>query len=409
MDNNEPIHPLLQCSDRGSPAWWEQILQFGNPLITIRNGKSVCTFVWQKTSAEVRYVLIDIYSQSPSIYEQWNILDEIEGTDICTYTIELPKDWFGSYVIIETAEQPPAVTAASIRRQWWIAQLQQFAQKDPLNPYPAYSGQIARFINQIHSHAIDDSTAPLHSIKTMNWHSSLLHNQIAVEWLSIAEDKVSEASTAKLILCLDGNLWSQLQLFQKKMIESHQQGSIHNCLVVFIACTTETRALHYGCHDLFCHALVQELIPLIHQHFQYLSFDETMLCGQSMGGLCAVYCCLLYPNQFDHVISQSGSYWWSDFSNSQFHPLKSNSFLHLMDTLLQDKSQPLLNIQTKIHISAGHCETDMKQHSEDLHQLLSSHQLSSSHHLFYGGHDPIHWQADLLTTLEKLLSKTTEL
>lgn len=405
MNNNVPIHPLLSSDDRGSPAWWKQVKKLGNPLIYLEKNSAICTFLWRKNTAELTSVCIDIYTQTPTIYQQWNYFEEIQGTDIYVYCITLPSDWFGSYVIVATPHQPPAVTDPSLRREWWTQQLQHFSQQDPLNPYPAYTGQLARYINRIYCNPELRSFMPNVKQQQLQWQSTLLPIEPLITLLHARDIVRDEAGKTALILCLDGHIWAQFNDFQKTVLDLNRQGEIGNCVLAFIPCSATLRSIHYGCHDQYCQALVEELIPFIHQHYPELTFDNTVLCGQSMGGLCAVYCSMLYPHQFNHVIGQSGSYWWSDFSNSQFQHLEASSFLNLMEELLKDQNRHLALNQTKFHISTGCCETDMKQHSEVLNQLLNVQKLNSNFQQFYGGHDPLHWAADLLTILEKLFLK----
>lgn len=58
-------------------------LKVGSPLVNLQKNKALCTFVWRSAeSKESIGVYIDIYSQSPSIYEKWNRFSHIAGTDV---------------------------------------------------------------------------------------------------------------------------------------------------------------------------------------------------------------------------------------------------------------------------------------------------------------------------------------
>lgn len=423
-----PTHPILNQDHVGSSMWWEQIKDIQNPLITDQDNHIQCHFIYRKKSSD-HHVLIDIYSQTPSVYEQWNLFHCIENTDVCVYEIALPRDWFGSYVIVETAEHPPSTTIAAERRAWWAQQLQQCAQVDPYNAYPSYKGQIAAVIHQMY--AVDEfptlsKSNSLNRYQSKSWHSEILNTCYQID-IYTTEDHKSLQETPfdlPLILFLDGQLWSQQSALHTKLAQHTLLHRIKPAIYVLIHSAFERRQHDYGCHDQFSHAVVNELIPWLQQWQANIDLNQVCLIGQSLGGLCAIHSSILYPNTFQHVVAQSGAYWWSDLTHSPFlqsqrdayHSAAHKPSIGTKTTSTSDVQttpdfnhliQPHLaaySTSTQFHMSAGQCESDMYELSQQLDLQFKHHGIHSNFHPFYGGHDPVHWHHDLLNTLQHILA-----
>ncbi|MDQ9021269.1 alpha/beta hydrolase-fold protein [Acinetobacter sichuanensis] len=429
-----PTHSLLNQENVGSSTWWEQIKLYSNPLITHHNGNSRCSFIWKKKGNK-NNILIDIYSQTPSIYQQWNLFHQLEGTDVCVYEIDLPQDWFGSYVIVETEDDPPMTNEAVLRRKWWMSQLQHFAQADPLSAHPRYSGQIACVINQLHLNPHTPSKVEklnnLPEVQSKTWFSHRLKTQYQIDFFSTASlhHQQNQPHSLPVLLFLDGQIWSEQLPLLPFITDRTASQSIFPATFVFIHSDAAKRQHDYGCHDDFSHALVTELLPWLQQFDLRIDTQQTSIIGQSLGGLCAIHSSLLYPNFFQHVVAQSGSYWWSDLKNSPFLQSRHHQYLVNPLTKANEKSQKYLNFiskqtsqqnlffrhclhnsmsmtwtPTQFHISAGHCETDMYGLSQQLDLHLKQNGSHSSFHRYYGGHDPVNWHKDLLQTLNNILS-----
>lgn len=393
--NYFPIHPIFQQKNLGSETWWHLVKEIGTPLVVKQTKQMHCTFLWRRhTSAEAVY--IDVYSQSPSIYTQWNKFQQIEQTDIVYFEIELPHDWSGSYVLVTSLETAPATSDAQIRRQWWQRQLQQHAQIDIFNPYPAYPAQVSRWVNQIHlgkQKTVHDQNQVLY--QQLEWKSQLLCVNYPVDLYQSA----ALTETSPFVIFLDGQVWSQHLSILQQIQELTDCGQMRPASYAFLhSINSEQRCLDYGCRDLFSQAIVEELIPYLQQHFSLSPSTPIILCGQSLGGLCALHSLLLYPNAFQGLILQSGSYWWSDYSKSNFLNGHTQCFLEVIEQYLQ----PIPH-NTQIFIRTGTYETDMREDSHQLYTQLSS--VRPTHiHTFVGGHDAINWKHDLIDTLQTIIS-----
>ncbi|MCG9481242.1 enterochelin esterase [Acinetobacter pittii] len=394
---SQPLHPLFQQLNVGSEVWWNTVKKLGSPLVNLQKNKALCTFIWRSSELkESLFVYIDIYSQSPSIYQKWNRFSRVAGTDVYFFEIELPLAWAGSYVVVTSSEEAPETNCAATRRAWWQTQLKQSAQIDPFNQHRFYTGHLARYINQIQLENTKSLIADCPITKTFQWSSRLCQQDYLVDVF------ISHQSTQEdlpLIILLDGQIWSRELPIIPDLQHLTVSDKIRPAVYVFVhSLNSQQRQQDYGCHDAFSQALVYELIETLLKEYSFISKTDITLCGQSLGGLCALHSALLFPTIFTSLILQSGSYWWSDFSNSTLGQKYKGNILEL----LQNLSHPLSKT-TRIYISAGTYETDMRDDALQLYQQLQSFN-QVSFHSFSGGHDAVNWRTDLLKALQKTLS-----
>ncbi|MBP2603259.1 enterochelin esterase [Acinetobacter calcoaceticus] len=395
---SHPLHPLFQQSNVGCETWWNTVKKLGNPLVTVQtNHKTSCTFVWRKPKHEERcFVYIDVYSQSPSIYQKWNRFSHIAGTDVYFFEMELPLAWAGSYVLVTAGEEAPQTSCAATRCSWWQTQLKQNAQIDSLSHQQFYSGHLARYINQVQLEKTKHLATSLCPItKTFQWSSVLCQQDYLVD-VFISGQAVQK--TLPLVIFLDGQVWSRELSILSEIRDLTDLKKIRPAAYVFIhSLNSQQRRQDYGCHDVFSQALVNELLEILLEQYSFISATNITLCGQSLGGLCALHSALLFPKVFTSLVLQSGSYWWSDFSNSALGRNHTGNLLELLNL-----SHPLPKT-TQIYISAGTYETDMRDDAHQLYQQLQSFN-QVSFQTFSGGHDAVNWRADLLKALQKILS-----
>jgi enterochelin esterase family protein len=395
---SHPLHPLFQQSNVGCETWWNTVKKLGNPLVTVQtNHKTSCTFVWRKPKHEERcFVYIDVYSQSPSIYQKWNRFSHVAGTDVYFFEIELPVAWAGSYVVVTADGEAPQTNCAATRRSWWQTQLKQNAQIDSLSHQQFYNGHLARYINQVQLENTKQLPTTLCPItKTFQWSSVLCQQDYLVD-VFISGQAVQK--TLPLVIFLDGQVWSRELSILSEIRDLTDLKKIRPAVYVFIhSLNSQQRRQDFGCHDVFSQALVNELLEIVLEQYSFISATNITLCGQSLGGLCALHSALLFPKVFTSLILQSGSYWWSDFSNSALGRNHTGNLLELLNL-----SHPLPKT-TQIYISAGTYETDMRDDAHQLYQQLQSFN-QVSFQTFSGGHDAVNWRADLLKALQKILS-----
>lgn len=375
-------HPFFARNDFATEAWWQA---FQQPLQFKQHENSqTCVFLWRQHD-DIQHVYIDVYSQTPSIYQTWNAFKKIPDSDVFYYTLELPHDWSGSYVIVESNTPAPNSTDKRERRLWWQAQLQHSVQ-DPHNLYPAYRASMARLVNQCHLNGayLDQKT------------SDLISFQLEVDDLSIQMATMGELTAeSPTVILLDGQWWCHDLSILNQIAQQTQAQTWQAARYIFIH--TQQRQKYYGCVDAFHHILVQQLFPYLQAIDPSFSPKHFILVGQSLGATAALYLALNNTQHIQGLILQSGAYWWSDFSQSHYLFQGSTLLQHL-----QRAPQTLSHVK-HISISAGSLETDMRQDAVHLFQALQP-TTQVEFQIFSGGHDAIHWRKDLLRQLDIHLS-----
>lgn len=400
MHTNRPINSLLQAQNAGSEIWWKRIQKIGTPLQSDL-GKEDCvvTFLWRDpagTHSDIETVYIDLYSKTPHPTKQLTRLSRLAGTDIWYWETSLTNDWLGSYFLIPaTKEQsPPDSNDSQAIRQWWIKLMSTNAQADSLNPVPPHSNG-----NNINLSAVCLQNREQSHLKTITkkqqtipkeslWHSDILDNSRRV-WLH----KTGSNTKYKLpiVLLFDGQYWATQMPICSDLDALTSSGELPPALYVFIdSIDSSYRYKELGCNNDFWTAIEQELLPWVSTQF-FITDDpyKTIVAGQSLGGLCAVYGTLNWPHRFACAISQSGSFWWPKADS----PPDKSDFIE--EIKAQGKSPTVLNFV----MEAGCYEQDMLEVSKLMVNTLKN----AGHHVFFeefrGGHDWLCWRQSLLRSL----------
>lgn len=353
--------PLFQQFNLGSEVWRNTVKKLGNPPVNLQKNKALCTFVWRNPKLkESIFVYINIYSQNPSIYQKWNRFSYIAGIDVYFFEIELPLAWAGSYVGT-ASEEAPETDCAAKRRSWWQTQLNQNAQIDPFNQQQFYTGHLARYINQIQLKNTKSFIDACPITKTFEWSSRLCQQDHLVDIF------ISHQSTQKIlpiVILLDGQIWSRELSILPEIQHLTDSNKILPAVYVFVhSLNSQQHQQAYGCRDAFSRALVDELIEILLKEYSFISKTDITLCGQSSDGLCALHSTLLLPTIFTSLILQSGSYWWSDFSNSTVGQKHKGNILELLQNLSHQLAKT-----TQIYTSAGKYGTDMWNDALQIYQ-----------------------------------------
>lgn len=406
MHNTKPIHPSLYERGTGTPLWWERIEKIGTPLLSDLDIENcVATFLWRDPAgarSNIKTVYIDLYSKTPHPTKQLTCFSRLEGTDIWYWETTLAKDWLGSYFLMPaTKEQsPPDSSDPMAIRHWWIKLMSTNAQADSLNLLPTHSngnniklsavclqdemqGHLKCIINKQH-------TIPKESL----WHSDTLKNTRRV-WLY----KTGPETTHKLpiVVLLDGQYWATQMPVCSDLDSLTSSGKLPPALYVFIdSIDSSYRYQELGCNNDFWKAIEQELLPWISTQFSITDDPyKTIVAGQSLGGLCAVYGVLTWSHRFACAISQSGSFWWPNVNTL---PGKGELFQEI-------KAQGKSSITLNFVMEAGSYEKDMLEGSVAMANTLKSAGHGVHFKEFRGGHDWLCWQQGLLRSLTLALNQ----
>ncbi|WLQ15944.1 enterochelin esterase [Hahella aquimaris] len=420
--------------DIGDERWWRSLQQKGTPLVeSLANDKARVTFVWRDPHGDehcspIRRVYIDVNSVTNHRSRNPQSLERIAGTDVWRWRTTLPANWRGTYALAPVTKDylPPNWSGSEERqrmsqRVWWRDLMSQ-AIADPLNPNQPYSAgwgaasalHLPQAPEQTAWGSVDAGETGLGDgalLQALHWSSQTLGNRRKV-WIFSPEEAQGDNVDPRrrpLVILLDGQHWAtRMPAFSALQYET-RQGALPPAVYVLIdAIDGERRSEELCCNPRFWEAVQDELIPLAAGVTPFSSRAmDTVVAGQSFGGLAAMYAGLAFSERFGCVLSQSGSFWWP-YVEYLHAPLGQCAVRRpgergaLAEQLAQGRlsARPL-----RIYQEVGAREDVMIDLNDTLRIELERAGHHVNYHLFEGGHDWLCWRGGLIEGLRWLLEQ----
>lgn len=137
--------------------------------------------------------------------------------------------------------------------------------------------------------------------------------------------------------------------------------------------------------------LMEDLMPLLVDEFGATTQPaQTVLIGQSLGGVAAVSTALKAPQRFGNVLSQSGSFWWPGAEDGQLSG----------DGVIAEAAAA--HAPVRFWLEAGALEEGLVQGNRALHAALSGGDVA--YREYQGGHDFACWRGGIADGLVALLA-----
>ncbi len=423
------IQQLLSSSKIGSKQWWHNVKKIGTPIVEEKTQQQAeVLFLWQdpqgnQQNSKIHKVYIDINGITDHHSFQPESLQRIPNTDVWYWSTLLDKRWQGSYSLIPVthAELPFAFENTQQQHHWWCS-IYPNAIADPLNKLTEDLQTTVRSFSALHMPYAHDQTIwyvathPESSPLPLNWHSQRLGNSRTI-WLyqtkkhDIFPDTQHQISyfpnsyTRPLIILLDGQTWVKKMPIFAVLDVMTKQNKLPPATWLFIdAINAHYRQQELPCNSDFWLAVQMELLPLCQQYVQFSENpQQTVVAGQSYGGLAALYAGLYWPERFGCVVSQSGSFWWPhrDMVNFSSPPDKLKMGWLTQQIIKQGKSRYPL----KIFQEAGRYEPDILYVNKQIKIALKKAGHCVNYRVFAGGHDVLCWRGGLIEGLCWVLSK----
>ncbi len=417
------LQQLLQQLDFARPDWPQDLAQTGLPLwseaASGQPGMAQVDFFFDAASlapaaTALATVYIEVHSHTAHPLNASVAMQQIAQTSVWYWRTELPIDWCGSYqfIPVSATQVRPADAEPGVLRAWWQALLASVACADPLSPYPAYRSGWGRQLAQLFGPAAYLPTGLPTNLPAISpaavaqqvWHSQRM--QSTYRWSGwTTPDAAAQAFAAApvcLVLHLDGQNWRDLPGFIAGLQHLHQQQQLVSTLHVFLENGgLQQRYRDYGCNADFIQALTEELLPVLKRQFHSEFSFGVLICGQSLGGLAALYAHLLAPRVFHCCVSLSGSYWWPDSDLPETERQLVAGLRRGQFKLPVTRTTALQ--QRALWLAAGDLETDMRADSIAMHQALALAAYPCTYRDFRGGHDLVCWCQALYTALSQLL------
>lgn len=444
---------LLLQENVGHADWWSEIKTLSTPLVQHLGEKCHVTFLWRDLEGN------ENVSSTHTVYIEVNCLTEhhtnpqklsrISGTDVWYWQTLISSDWHGTYFFIPItidnlapldSLKKPAINSVKNtdnesnankenHRRWW-REILAFSTTDSFNRlsprhclwghnrsllYLPYAKQhkawqrwdVAETLQFLPKHKAAQS------LRTFHWTSSLLQNSRPI-WLFETKNSTDELNTEKpLVLLLDGENWAEVMPIFSALQMLTEEHCLSPAIYVFIGhVSKKQRPVDLGCNPLFWQAINDELFSEINRWFEgRVSPHQRCVVGQSLGGLAAMYAGLSRPDMFNHVICQSGSFWWPTPSLMQQwmndgHATKAPKSGWLTTQVLTNS---IANKNVNIVMQIGSKETRLKALNHNFYQSLvnTGHQVTLTE--YCGGHDQVCWREGLIKGLQKGLTPVKDL
>jgi enterochelin esterase family protein len=417
---------LLVSQHVGSAGWWLKVAKRGTPLVESLDGENgKVTFFWRDpqgcelTSAHQRVwihinCLTDHHQPNPP-----QSLQRLKGTDVWYWQTELKADWRGSYCFIPCLDDRPLTTNSGDAhghmhavRHWWH-QIFTSATQDLLNPYRSWLDSGGHLLSGLHMPQAPQQTAwqdfdrytvasgrctpaPPAKLKRHLWNSARLGNSRHV-WVYTTGD--INPAERPLAIMLDGQFWAQQMPVWDPLMQLTREGKLPEATYLLIDIIDQKhRAQELTCNDEFWLAVQEELLPQLADWALYSNeAANTVVIGQSFGGLSALFAGLRWPQRFGSVISQSGSFWWPRRDLLQYRVWPEDACW-----LIQQVEQQHLGSQgkLKVFIEAGYHEKLVHRVSDRMAELLHSTGHRVNYRSVEGGHDALCWRGGLIDGLQ---------
>lgn len=419
------VSTWLNENEAGTEGWWQKVAAVGTPVVEEQNddGLLTLTFLWRDPQGDeftspIKRVYLDINGVTDHHSDSPMSLERIQGSNIWIATVQLPHDWRGSYSLIPVKESqllPSSQGTAEQRRmqqrEWWCS-LFPATIADPLNPYTPHGNSRGMRLSAIHlPEAL--SQQPWQQVDTgtnlpiddqgflLEWQSPRLGNHRRT-W--VWQPAGSEGKALPLVILLDGQNWVKNMSLLPMLESQSRQGTLPAAVWLMIdAIDDETRSRELPCYADFWLAVQEELLPLVRSRTEFSdSPAETLVAGQSYGGLASLYAGLFWPQRFGCVLTQSGSFWWP---NMKFMTHYEQREEHELGFLTQQVMQRADTTPLLIFQEAGRFEEDIHFVNQQMNQAL----LNAGHQVHYrsyqGGHDVLCWRGGLVDGVRWLLTQ----
>ncbi|MBQ4833159.1 DUF3327 domain-containing protein [Pseudoalteromonas sp. MMG010] len=368
---------------------WDKLIRNNSPLIEPLGDESVLTFIYRGAKKNV------LIFGAPANDHGW--MERLGHSNI----------WFKSYTVPNSTRlsyklAPDVPLFAGSRYEQRVALLAT-VQRDPTNPNYFPVSDKTKY-NQSSTVELPDADAQYPkemTVSTLNpdlsfqLTSTLLKNKRNIKVFRFGD--VTQANAVQLFM-FDGLKYLDKVNLHLRLSTLVSQQRLPPIEAVFIDnLDSKTRAKELPSNPLFTQMLATELLPIIEQNSPVkFTAQQRVIAGSSFGGIGATTTAFRRPDIFGHVISLSGSYWWTDKHGDNSHYYASEKFI-------QATKKPI-----EFFISAGVFESSRDGNkgildgSRHLRDILTMKGYKVSYKEYAAGHDYFAWQGAIIDGLQAL-------
>ncbi|GGM15546.1 enterochelin esterase [Streptomyces fumigatiscleroticus] len=408
---------LLQEADTADDArragltaeFWAEVERLGTPLVEELAGEPghrAVTFLWRGHRA-TRQVLFLGNRITDRDRLAGSLLERVPGTDVWHLGLRLRADHRGSYRMAAdiSTGQPPADPEALQQR---LRSLSAHAAADPLNRHtiatrwqPAAGSVFALPHAPARSWAGRRDNVPAGRVERHRVAASApVGDRDTWVYLPPDHDR-DEVSPLPVVVLCDGDMWFGRLGLAGTLDALIADGALPPLAVLAPdAVDRRTRWRDLGGREPFVAFLADELLPWAAGRWP-LTTDprRTVVAGQSLGGVTALYAALLRPGRFGNVLAQSASLWWRPGLPPPRGPKPPvYGAPWLVGRYAAAGPKPVT-----VHLDVGLHEGSMVDHNRALFQALRTAGHRVTYDEYNGGHDYACWHVALADGLVRLL------
>ncbi|MFT0848436.1 alpha/beta hydrolase-fold protein [Actinomycetaceae bacterium L2_0104] len=364
-----------------------------NPIVTECGDPLLRDFTWIVEAPDAHAVLLWANGMFNHEEVESSEFERVDGSDLWALTLRLPSSWRASYRIAVWDSPEPAP---------WRQKGDRFAIRTSALEAAALDPRAGEIIGGSHgpSCLAAGPDAPVEIWRTLRWPAApesaalgTVHEHEFAAGKRYGEQRVwvyepQHADATALLVLFDGQVWHE-QLHLSEILDAAIAGGmlppLHVAMVDSHDVTTRWQEL--GVPGGQVDFVLDTLLAHLRDRYDIRAHrDSTVVSGQSLGGIAAIWALALGGDQIGHAIAQSPSLWRFDMSRA----------LRRNDDWLS------------LHLQAGRFEGDMLTHAAALRDELTNTAQPTGRTITLdaidGGHDWAWWRAGLVHKLGVVLA-----
>lgn len=391
---------LAAGSQVDASHFWREANSLALPLVTAINGaddEREVTFLWRAASP-----LRGVYVRLNRVTDKDNVakgmMTQLPTTDIWHLTLRLPASYCGSYTMVEIPPETPGETVLQLGSRF--ASL--VGKADPLNSAPGIN---------VRGNAQESVLALDHAPAQEEWSGCRAYaGQLFTSEHRLAGQRrrvrlylpdVPVVQPLGLLVLTDGEIWFDHLGVSAAIDAAIRSGRIAPVAVLGIdnINARERVAILGGRRELVLD-IAERLLPALRAKYperRWADRTQTVLAGQSLGGVTALMAARHAPESFGLVLSHSPSMWWTPDNCNRPDHFSAEERSWVSEHVLSAPSPAV-----RMHLCVGSLEGSTVPQVKQLHEKLRAAGVESHYSVYTGGHDYAWWRGALIDGLRLL-------
>ncbi|PEH24478.1 esterase family protein [Salmonella enterica] len=391
---------LAAGSQVDASHFWREANSLALPLVTAINGaddEREVTFLWRAASP-----LRGVYVRLNRVTDKDNVakgmMTQLPTTDIWHLTLRLPASYCGSYTMVEIPPETPGETVLQLGSRF--ASL--VGKADPLNSAPGIN---------VRGNAQESVLALDHAPAQEEWSGCRAYaGQLFTSEHRLAGQRrrvrlylpdVPVVQPLGLLVLTDGEIWFDHLGVSAAIDAAIRSGRIAPVAVLGIDnINARERIAILGGRRELVPDIAERLLPALRAKYperRWADRTQTVLAGQSLGGVTALMAARHAPESFGLVLSHSPSMWWTPDNCNRPDHFSAEERSWVSEHVLSAPSPAV-----RMHLCVGSLEGSTVPQVKQLHEKLRAAGVESHYSVYTGGHDYAWWRGALIDGLRLL-------